>query len=241
MRGGCTSELAMQFGGSGSNPLIVAPAFHASAPYMGVPYEKRWLTNEAKAKGTQAGKGAGDVSLCMRSRSDSNSTHCPNDHKKLADLIEFELFMGQLLWAASVQGAADDVPEIRHPATQLSAVRMARQACPSRLDIINTVKAERWRLWDDGPECASGCFVKWHGNNTLAPLCVKRQQATWHKPCKKLPFGCHKTDSMFARLGASVQDHGVAIVPKVSATGFGLPPPSRNLPCLLRRRAGCRC
>lgn len=43
VRSGCTNELAVHFGGGGGRPLLREPAFQASPPWMGVPFDKRWI------------------------------------------------------------------------------------------------------------------------------------------------------------------------------------------------------
>ena len=49
VRSKCTNELAVHFSGAGTaggplsgDQLLRAPAFQATPPWMGVPYEKRW-------------------------------------------------------------------------------------------------------------------------------------------------------------------------------------------------------
>ena len=65
---------------------------------------------------------------------------------------------------------------------EIVPVGSGHYTCPTRQDVLNTKRSERWRIWDDaGSGCRGGCFLKWCGNGTIAPCCVKRQTARWSR------------------------------------------------------------
>ena len=126
-------------------------------------------------------------------------------------LIDTELFWGHLEWSNETEGDPSHVPEI----LPLTA---ERASCPTRHDVLNTVRSQRWKIWDDRPNgCVSGCFLKWCNNEAIAPCCVKRQTAKWRLPCESLPLGCYNPHSdLVAKHGAVVHDRGMRLVPTLS-------------------------
>lgn len=66
--------------------------------------------------------------------------------------------------------------------------------CPNREDVMNTMGAFRWRLWDD-PKCADGCRLAKCNNGRNAPCCVKRMRAVYKQRCETMPHGCFNASS----------------------------------------------
>lgn len=213
-RTACTNALASYFVDPVMRvPLLKVPAFMAAAPWREIPFEKVWMVRGADGgvpESVSVGPSRPANAVSEQAEKEFSSMANAKRWDATQEIIENGLVDGRLRWEADFGSANSSfVPLKVTPSAH----------CPSRPEVLNTALAQRWRMWDDGPECADGCFVSQCDamGVAVAPCCVKRLAATWGVPCSLMPHGCPDPgSSLLERKGIVVGDVGRLATPKTA-------------------------
>ena len=187
-RSTCTNEIAAYFEGVAATTFSRWSAYQSTPPLIDIPFAKRWINST--------------------SGNEVQDNHYTTAYQTLLDVVELELFKGQRLMDNETEPQMNGgIPQVFTSGT-----------CPTREDVLNTMRVHRWLLWDDSSSnCSDGCRLRYCFEEKLAPCCVRRQTAIWNESCQFLPHGCHDPHSRKVQeKGAVVVDKGMHEVPHIS-------------------------